>query len=110
MVAIAPFVGLVVAPVAAVVVYGDAARRDLPDSSRLRWSLGVGAVGFAGFLVPLFFGDGLVRVYLQAVRSRPVVSSPRELLLIHLAVGVAFAAGSVALYAIGSRRMAGRDG
>lgn len=110
MVAIAPFVGLVVAPVAAVVVYVDAARRDLPDPSRLRWALGIGAVSFAGFLLPLFPGDALLRAYLQVVRSRPVVTSPREVVLFHLGVGVAIACGSIVLYALGSRGYARRDG
>jgi hypothetical protein len=95
--------GVFVATVVSVLVYADAARRDFSRTPRLAWSALVGTLSVGGFVVPHALEDSLNYAYLLGVKPRPVVSSPIELLSLHLGMGIAIAACAVLLYALGSR-------
>lgn len=101
MVSVALCIGLVIAPVAAALVYLDANGRTLSRRRRLLWVVGIGAVSFSGFLIPVLFADALHQSYLQEVKPSPVVDSPLEVSMVHLVIGVTISIASILLYRIG---------
>ena len=103
MVSLALIAGFYVAVGVAGVVFVDATRRQHPPKKRLTWSAGVGAVSFGGFLVPHLYADAFHYVYLQRLKPVPVVSSPSEILMLHLATGVIVSALAVVGYGLGRR-------
>lgn len=103
MVLVALLVGVLVAPIAAAVAYADATRLGQGARERLAWALAVGSGSFSGFLLAHRFDDALTRVYLHDVKAAPVLTSPYELLALHLTVGVAVSAASVVSYGVAVR-------
>lgn len=101
MVFVALHIGFVIAPVAAAIVYLDANRRNVSRCRCLLWVVSIGAVSFSGFLLPFLFTDALHQVYLQQVKPSPVVSSPVEILMVHLVIGFTISVASLLLYRIG---------
>lgn len=95
--------GVLVSPVVSGLVYLDATRIGLSRSRRLTWTIAVGAGSFGGFLVPVLSGGALARAYLVWVKSAPVVTSPREILALYVAVGLAISAIALAVYGVGRR-------
>ena len=100
MVSISPLVGFLLAPVVAAVVLVDAVGRGWPRRELILWPLAAAGVTFGGFLTPSVFAGVLNPAYLRTVKPAPVVTSPVEILVLHLTVGVAFTAGFVLLYAL----------
>lgn len=98
MVSVSLLLGFFVAPVVSAVVYADASRRGLSRQERLLWATIVGVGSFGGFSLPYLFEDVLHRVYLHGIKSAPVVTSPREILALHLTVGAAISVCSVVMY------------
>lgn len=97
---------LPVTAVAATVVYRDATRRDLPRTSRLRWTAGVAAASAAGFAFAFGFESWVVRTLLASAPSPSgvvVVTSPMQALTTLFAVGLAVSAAAVLAYGVGSR-------
>lgn len=101
MVLVALLIGFVVASVAAAIVYLDVNRQNLARRRCLLWVVSIGAVSFSGFLFPFLFADAFHQVYLQEIKSSPVVSSPAEILMVHLVIGFAASVASILLYRIG---------
>lgn len=103
MVPAALLVGFVVAPLTAGVVYADARRRDVSPRKRLLWTVGTGAVGLAGFLLPHLYDSAFALFYLREVKPHPVTSAPYEMLLVHIVVGTAVSVATVLVYGFGRR-------
>ncbi len=93
---------VLVAPVVALAVALHAAS-GASARAALAVGVGVGAVSVSGFAAMHLFGDALVRAYLRLLKPSPVVSSPLELVVVHLVAGFAVAASAVAAYLVGSR-------
>lgn len=96
--------GLPVAGLAAVVVYADAARRELPSAARLRWAGDVAAVSAAGFLAAFAFDGVIYRAYAAVAGTPVVVTAPYQHVATLFAVGLVVSAGAVLAYGFGSRR------
>lgn len=104
MVSAAPLVGFVVVPVAAAVVYAHAGRRGRSERARLVRAGLVGVASLGGFLLSSSpAGDALIRAYLAAVKGALVLTSPYELLVLRVAIGVGATALAVLVYGFESR-------
>lgn len=103
MVPLALLSGLPVATVAAGIVYADAARRDLPAATRLRWSAGVAAASLVGFLVAFGLDGVFYRLYAAVAGTPVVVTHPRQLVTTLFVVGLAVSTAAVLAYGFGSR-------
>lgn len=109
MASIALVVGFLVGPLVAGLVYVDASRRDLRRPTPLLSAGIAGVTSLGGFLLPSPFDEAPYRAYFVAFESAPVVTSPAEVLLVHVSVGGAISAGALLCYGFGSRcvRLAG---
>jgi hypothetical protein len=96
-------VALVVSPVAAALVYADAARRDLSQRYCTIAAFAVGLASFGGFLAAAVFGSGLFSAFYRFL-NRPVIAvTPLDLLLSLLLFGLAITALAVLGYGFASR-------
>ncbi|GAA0668414.1 hypothetical protein ACFQDG_12290 [Natronoarchaeum mannanilyticum] len=106
MAAVVSLLGIVLAPVAAGVVYADASRRELSPPIRRLWAGSVGFATVVGFFLPALFEGALHEFYFGVVKSGPVVHTPYELLVLDVSVGLAAGLLAIALYLFGSRTVA----
>jgi hypothetical protein len=90
--------GVLVAPIVAWLVYRDAARHGRSRATDPWAALAVGTVSLGGFLAPALAEGALARVYLVRVKSAPVVTSPAELLMLRIAVGLGVTAAALVVY------------
>ncbi len=93
----------VVAPVASGLVYVDAARRGLSRQERLLWASAGGMLVLSGLLLQHRFEDVVTLVYFQNIKPAPVATSPYEVLVLHLSVGITISIVSVLLCGVGIR-------
>ncbi|WP_248895293.1 hypothetical protein [Haloplanus halobius] len=100
MTALVAVLGLLVSPALSALVYWDAARLGRTRSACVAWAICVGVISFAGFLASALAGGALARVYLVWVKGEPIVTAPREILGLYVAVGLATSVLALALYGI----------
>ena len=97
-----PVLGLFASVAVAAVVYADATRRDLHSRVRTASTFGVGLGSLACFLGVWLSEGAVVGLYLDLVRSPPVVVAPREVLAVRLAAGLVFAVAAAIVYRAGT--------
>ena len=103
MVLYAFLLSFIVAPVVSLIVYLDSGRRDLTQRKRLLWVFTVGLLSFCGFLLPHLYESVLNRAYVYSVKAAPIVTSPIEILALHVTIGLAISTASILLYWSGIR-------
>ncbi len=109
MASIAPLIGLFVAPFFVILVYLDATRRSLPQLTRLLWAGSIGIMSFTGFLLTTSFENLIHRIYFLGIKSNPVVSTPYEILALHISVGMIISILAFLLYVFGSRKISANE-
>lgn len=95
--------GVPVALLAGIVVYADAAGRDMTPGVRLGWSAGVAVASLTGFLAAFGLDGVFLRGYVVLADGPVVVTHPRQLVASLFVVGLAVTAGSVLAYGVGTR-------
>jgi len=91
------------AAVAAVLVYADATRRDLPAGLRTRWTAGVAAGSALGVLTVFGLDGALFRAVAGITGGPVVVTAPWQLVALLSGVALVVSAGAVLVYGLGSR-------
>lgn len=103
MLALALTLAVPVAVVAALVVHADANRRDLPATTRRRWTVGVATATLAGFLVAFGLEGALASGYAAVAGTPVVLAHPRQLVATLFAVGLAISGAAFVAYGVRTR-------